>query len=187
MGSFMPIVHFLGQNRIHFYIYNEKNQDVMNFRTVVTILISGSLFWTACDSMNKGGGQGEEAAVDSAVVAERQRIEAEKKALEEEKAEFSRQLQLEEERKRKDDVLRLAQHASRFSLFSEAVVVSSKCFFHSRPEENSVKKSYLVEGDRVMVSKIQRHYVFVDFYSEYSGKTTSGWLNTQDLEPVILR
>lgn len=121
---------------------------------------------------------------DPAVQAEKNRIEMERRELEEKKADFDRQVAREEERKRREEVKQLAKHASKFSIYSEAVVVSPKAYFHSMPDASSIRRSYLVEGDRVMISKIQRNFVYVDFYNEYSGKSTSGWLDTQDLETV---
>ncbi|MFM9027470.1 MAG: hypothetical protein ACKOQ6_05695 [Bacteroidota bacterium] len=137
-----------------------------------------SAFISSCDRLKQQEGP------DPAVQAEKNRIEQERRDLEEQKADFDRQVAQEEERKRREEVKQQAKHASKFSVYSEAVAVSPKCYFYSMPDPSAIRRSYLVEGDRVMIQKIQRNFVYVDFFNEYSGKSTSGWLDTQDLEPV---
>ena len=35
-----------------------------------------------------------------------------------------------------------------------------------------------------MVEKSQRNFVFVTFTNEYNSKVTSGWIKSDDLEPI---
>jgi hypothetical protein len=111
-------------------------------------------------------------------------LENERIRLEKERAEFETQKRADEERKQRELVAQKAAHAARFQPYYEAVVVSPKCFFHNRPDPTTIRKSFLVEGDRVMISKVKQEYIYVDFFNSYNGKSTSGWLNTEDLEPL---
>jgi hypothetical protein len=52
------------------------------------------------------------------------------------------------------------------------------------PDDGAKKSSFLIEGDRITVEKSQRNYVYVTYTNSYSGKTTTGWLKSDDLEPI---
>ena len=119
-----------------------------------------------------------------AVEVAKMQLENERMRLEQERADFEIQKMAEQERKQRELVAQKAAHAAKFQPYYEAVVIAPKCFFHSRPDPTTIKRSFLVEGDRVMVSKVKQDFIYVDFYNTYNGKSTSGWLNTQDLEPL---
>lgn len=123
---------------------------------------------------------------------EREKLELEKsKASQsdsqtEEKEETSRK---EEDSKQADEarrkeVAKKASKANRFSAYTEAVVAVKKTFFYSIPDDGSKRSAFLIEGDRIMVEKSQRNFVYVTFTNEYNGKVTSGWLKSDDLEPI---
>jgi hypothetical protein len=112
-------------------------------------------------------------------------LENEREQLEMERAAFEQRKAEEQERKRREILARKAAHASKFSVYSDAVVVSPRSFFHSSPDPSTTRKSFLVEGDQVTVLKIKREFIYVDFYNPNNQKTTSGWLDTQDLEPIL--
>ena len=77
-----------------------------------------------------------------------------------------------------------ASKANRFQNYTDAVVVASKTFFYKMPDESTRKSAYLIQGDRIMVEKSQRNFVYVTFTNEASGRTTTGWLKSDDLEPI---
>mgnify|MGYP000079213409 CR=1 FL=1 len=77
-----------------------------------------------------------------------------------------------------------ASKANRFQNYTDAVVVASKTFFYNMPDESTRKSAYLIQGDRIMVEKSQRNFVYVTFTNEASGRTTTGWLKSDDLEPI---
>jgi hypothetical protein len=52
------------------------------------------------------------------------------------------------------------------------------------PDEGTKKGAFLIEGDRIMVEKSQRNFVFVTYTNESNGKVTSGWIKSDDLEPI---
>jgi len=128
--------------------------------------------------------QPQQPVYDPAMEAEKIRLDNERKALEAQKADFDREVAREKEKKRRETIAKRAKHASRFFVSGEAVVVSPRCYFHGDADPASVRRSYLVQGDRVTVSRVKRDFVWVDFYNENNGKSTSGWVDTQDLEPV---
>lgn len=121
---------------------------------------------------------------DPSAVAAKSQLEMEREQLEMEREEFEQQKAAERERKRREELARKAAHASKFSVYSDAVVVTPKCFFHASPDPSTTKRSFLVEGDRVTVLKIKREFIYVEFFNPFNQKTTSGWLDTSALEPV---
>ena len=86
--------------------------------------------------------------------------------------------------KKKEEIVEEARKSSEFYPSAQCVVVSKRTYFHSTPEEYNRGKAYLIEGDRVYVEKVQRNFVYVQFYNEYSGKSTNGWLDSKDLEII---
>jgi hypothetical protein len=90
----------------------------------------------------------------------------------------------EADEERRKEVAEKASRTSRFSESPDAVVVAKKTYFYSMPDDGAKKSSYLIEGDIINVQKIQRNFIYVTFTNEYSGKTTSGWLKADDLEPI---
>lgn len=90
----------------------------------------------------------------------------------------------EAEEERRKEVAKKASKANRFEAYSDAVVAVKKTFFYSMPDEKTKKGSFLIENDRITVEKTQRNFVYVTFTNEYNGKTTAGWIKSDDLEPI---
>lgn len=90
----------------------------------------------------------------------------------------------EADEERRKDVAEKASKANRFSAYTEAVVAVKKTFFYKMPDEGTKKGAFLIEGDRIMVEKSQRNFVFVTYTNESNGKVTSGWIKSDDLEPI---
>lgn len=90
----------------------------------------------------------------------------------------------EADEKRRKEVAEKASKANRFSAYTEAVVAVKKTFFYKMPDEGTKKGAFLIEGDRIMVEKSQRNFVFVTYTNESNGKVTSGWIKSDDLEPI---
>jgi hypothetical protein len=115
-------------------------------------------------------------------------LELEKKKLEQkEEAKSSDESEVKDENveeNRRKEVAEKASKANRFEAYTDAVVAVKKTFFYSMPDEKTKKGSFLIENDRITVEKTQRNFVFVTFTNEYNGKTTSGWLKSDDLEPI---
>jgi len=114
--------------------------------------------------------------------------ELEKKKLEQkEDAKSSKESEVKDENaeeNRRKDVAKKASKANRFSAYSDAVVAVKRTYFYSMPDEKTKRSSFLIENDRITVEKSQRNFVYVSFTNEYNGKTTSGWLKSDDLEPI---
>jgi hypothetical protein len=115
-------------------------------------------------------------------------LELEKKKLEQkEEAKSSKESEVKDENaeeNRRKDVAKKASKANRFSAYSDAVVAVKRTYFYSMPDEKTKRSSFLIENDRITVEKSQRNFVYVSFTNEYNGKTTSGWLKSDDLEPI---
>jgi hypothetical protein len=84
--------------------------------------------------------------------------------------------------KKKEEIIEEAQKSAQFYPTAECVVVSKRTYFYSVPDYAYKTKSYLVEGDRVTVEKIQRNFLFISYYNEYSAQTTSGWIDCNEVE-----
>ncbi len=115
-------------------------------------------------------------------------LELEKKKLEQkEEGKISKENSAQEENaeeNRRKDVAEKASKANRFTPYTDAVVAVKRTYFYSMPDEKTKKGSFLIENDRITVEKSQRNFVYVTFTNEYNGKTTSGWLKSDDLEPI---
>jgi len=55
----------------------------------------------------------------------------------------------------------------------------TKAFFYNDPDENTVRGAYLVEGDRVTITKIQNGFGYTVFTNE-KGQETKGWLKMDE-------
>jgi hypothetical protein len=100
------------------------------------------------------------------------------------KDETSQESNEEVDEKKREKLASKASKANRFQDYTDAVVVVKKTYFYSMPDEGTKKSSFLIEGDRITVEKSQRNYVYVTYTNSYSGKTTTGWLKSDDLEPI---
>lgn len=86
--------------------------------------------------------------------------------------------------RKKEEIVEEARKASEFYPSAQCVVTAKKTWFYSVPDYNGKKSAFLIEGDQVIVEKVVRNFVFVAYYNEYSGKSTSGWLDIGDLEII---
>lgn len=77
-----------------------------------------------------------------------------------------------------------ASKANRFQNYTDAVVVVGKTFFYNMPDESTRKSAFLIQGDRITVEKSQRNFVYTTFTNEATGRTTVGWLKSEDFEPI---
>ena len=115
-------------------------------------------------------------------------LELEKKNLEQKQENIdtkeSEAVEANTEENRRKEVAEKASKANRFEAYSDAVVAVKKTYFYSMPDEKTKKGSFLIENDRITVEKTQRNFVYVTFTNEYNGKTTAGWIKSDDLEPI---
>ncbi|MBX3164138.1 MAG: hypothetical protein KF900_06620 [Bacteroidetes bacterium] len=63
-------------------------------------------------------------------------------------------------------------------------VASDKAYFYNAPSNETKRKAYLIEGDRVLVTKTQNEFGYAEFENS-QGKTTSGWIKLSDIEREI--
>ena len=113
------------------------------------------------------------------------KLEIEKLKLEEEKQRLEAERLAVEEDKRREKMAENAKLERNFPDYTEAVVVINKSYFYSKPEEGAAStKKYLISGDYVSVVRTRNGFGYIDYYNENNGKTTSGWLDLRDLEPV---
>ena len=69
-----------------------------------------------------------------------------------------------------------------FSNVPGVMVKVNRAYFHSEPVISSIRKSYLVMGDRASIIKIKNGFAYIEFYNQNSGKSTNGWIKLIDFE-----
>ena len=65
---------------------------------------------------------------------------------------------------------------------SQYIVTAYRANFYSGPNYVSITKKFLVEGDVCFVSKYKNGFGYVVYYNANINKTTSGWIDLNDLE-----
>lgn len=63
-------------------------------------------------------------------------------------------------------------------------VSAYRAYFYSGPNYISITKKFLVEGDECQVRKFKNGFGYVVYYNSRVNKTTSGWLDLNDLEEI---
>ena len=58
----------------------------------------------------------------------------------------------------------------------------NRAYFHSEPVISSIRKSYLVMGDRASIIRMKNGFAYIEFYNQNSGKSTNGWIKLIDFE-----
>ncbi len=112
------------------------------------------------------------------------KIEIEKLKLEEENKRLEAERLAIEEEKRREKNAAISRLEGNFPPYTTALVMINKTYFHSSPNESSAsKKKCLVNGDVVTIIKTRNGYGYVEFYNPIVDKTTSGWLDLNDLDP----
>ena len=61
-----------------------------------------------------------------------------------------------------------------------AYYATRKAFFYNEPRNNTERKAYIVEGDRVDLYEIQDDFGYVE-YTSTNGQKTKGWMRMSDL------
>jgi hypothetical protein len=64
-------------------------------------------------------------------------------------------------------------------------IVIRKTFFHSKPLETTTRKAYFVKGDSIKALKEENGYVYVEFTHPTTRFTSKGWINKNDLLPIL--
>ena len=61
-------------------------------------------------------------------------------------------------------------------------VIVRKAYFYTQPNHNYITaKRYLVRGDYCEVLRYKNNFGYVNYYNYNNSKTTSGWLDLDDL------
>jgi len=61
-------------------------------------------------------------------------------------------------------------------------VTAYRAYFYSGPNYSSITKKFLVNGDVCEVLKYKNGFGYVIYYNPHVNKTTSGWLDLNDIE-----
>ncbi len=107
---------------------------------------------------------------------EKLRLEKEKQELEQDRIEQEREQQI-----KKEQIMKLEQM---FPSHTYANVIVNKSYFHSQPESKfKSNRKFLVSGDQVEVLRTINGFGYVEFHNYEYDKTTSGWIDLNDLTP----
>ena len=146
----------------------------------IPILILSLAVFVSCSNNEAGNTP----AANNNNAAELQKIEAEKQKLEQERQKLEEEKLRQAEEARRQTVVANAKLEQQFPPYTEGVVVVGKTFFHSSSDPATARGAFLVSGDICVITKVNNGFGYTDFYNSNNGKTTSGWINLRDLEPV---
>ena len=150
-----------------------------------SFLLSNMIFTVSCSEAGKS--EEENTQKNNAEVSaeiERKKIELQQKELELKEQELREKEDALDKKKEGMDVIETAKRQKEFERASECVVLSQRAYFYKSADPNTKRKAYLVKGDRCTPQKIQNNYIYIEFYSQDSEKTTKGWICMDDLEIV---
>ncbi len=71
---------------------------------------------------------------------------------------------------------------SKYKRGSSYLVTAYRAYFYSGPNYISITKKFLVRGDDCQILKFKNGFGYVVYYNQRARKTTSGWLDLNDLE-----
>ena len=146
----------------------------------IPILILSIAVFASCAN-NETGKDGK---ANNANTEELQKIEAEKQKLEQERQKLEEEKLKQAEESRRQAVVEYAKLEQQFPPYTEGVVVVAKTFFHGSPDAATARGAFLVSGDMCVITKVNNGFGYTDFFNPNTGKTTSGWINLHDLEPM---
>jgi Skp family chaperone for outer membrane proteins len=153
--------------------------------TLFILLFSNLVFTTSCSEAGKSVEENaEKSNADVSAELEKKKLELQQKELELKEQELREKEDALDKKKEGMDVVESAKRQKEFERANECVVVSQKAYFYKSADPNTKRKAYLVKGDRCTPQKVQNNYIYIEFYSQESEKTTKGWICMDDLEIV---
>ena len=155
----------------------KKAKIVLGLFTLFLIITS----IPACNEVKTNADNSEKISKDS-LELERVKLELEKSKLELEKEKVNQQKINLNNQIENEQIVALVKKAQEFNINPTGVVTAERAFFYSSPEYGTQKKSFLVRGDMVEALRVNKNFIYVEFYSEYFKKTTSGWIDAKDVE-----
>lgn len=156
------------------------NLNLLNLMKKLLILILSLAVFVSCSNNESGSVP----AATNNNAAELQKIEAEKQKLEQERQKLEEEKLRQAEESRRQVVVANAKLEQQFPPYTQGVVVVGKTFFHSSADPATSRGAFLVSGDICVITKVSNGFGYTDFYNSNNGKTTSGWINLRDLEPI---
>lgn len=111
-------------------------------------------------------------------------LKQERLLLESEKLKLEAERKASEDQLKREELVQIAKLERNFPRYTSAVVINNKAYFHSKPNKESASgRKYLIAGDVCSVVTTKGGFGYIDYYNERRNKTTSGWIDLQDLEP----
>ena len=147
---------------------------------LIGIFILSLTVFASCSSNEAGNAP----AGNANSTEELQKIEAEKQKLEQERQKLEEEKLRQAEESRRQAVVANAKLEQQFPPYTEGIVVVGKTFFHGSPDPATARGAFLVSGDYCVITKVSNGFGYTDFFNSNNGKTTSGWINLHDLEPM---
>jgi len=163
-------------------IFVPPKLNLLNFmkKHFIPILILSLVVFVSCSNNEAGNTP----VANNNNAAELQKIEAEKQKLEQERQKLEEEKLRQAEESRRQTVVANAKLEQQFPPYTQGVVVVGKTFFHSSADPATARGAFLVSGDVCVITKVNNGFGYIDFYNSNNGKTTSGWINLRDLEPI---
>lgn len=113
------------------------------------------------------------------------KLEETRLKLEEERLRIEEEKRRVEDEKRREIMAKNARLEREFPGYTEAVVVINRTYFHSGPDVATKNPNrFIVSGDICTVIRTRNAFGYIEYYNAANGKTTSGWVDLRDLEPL---
>jgi hypothetical protein len=113
------------------------------------------------------------------------KLEVAKLKMEQEKLRIEEEKRAKEDEMRREIMVKNARLERNFPAYTEAVVVINRSYFYAGPDVATKKPTkFIVSGDICTVIRTRNGFGYIDYYNGASGKTTSGWIDLKDLEPL---
>lgn len=147
------------------------------------------LGFSSCDLINSNSNKDKENIQANIELAkERAKIELEKEKLriaqENQQLKTDRLKAIQEHNEAQRSIERANALERRFEGTDYAIVKVKKTYFHTQPNSESANTKFLVSGDECTILKTKNGFGYIEFYNYERGKTTTGWIDLADLNPV---
>jgi len=113
------------------------------------------------------------------------KLEVAKLKMEQEKLRIEEEKRAKEDEMKREIMVKNARLEREFPGYTEAVVVINRACFHSGPDVATKNPNrFIVSGDICTVIRTRNGFGYIEYYNGANGKTTTGWIDLRDLEPL---
>lgn len=156
-------------------------RNILNSKSVFALIFT--ILLISCGSSDKNKVDTNEKEDLTAKINQKE-LQLKQKELELKEKELKDKEQSIAENENRNKIIENAKKQNTIRNASECVVISKKAYFYSKADYNFIKKSYLVEGDRIQPITVENNFVYVEYYNVSFDKSTKGWICIDDIDVV---